>query len=84
MAKGTPQKAANGSNLNFEARPWATAYKMRGHNNVSEYKHVCLGLIFLKYISDAFEEKPEQLLFGSPIPRANGSSRTHRNAPMQP
>jgi len=32
--------------------------------DASEYKHVCLGLIFLKYISDAFEEKREQLLFG--------------------
>jgi type I restriction enzyme M protein len=45
------------SGLNFEAQLWAAADKMRGHMDASEYKHVCLGLIFLKYISDAFEEK---------------------------
>jgi hypothetical protein len=59
MAKGN-QKLSEGSNLNFEAQLWAAADKMRGHMDASEYKHVCLGLIFLKYISDAFEEKREQ------------------------
>ena len=48
----------------------AAADKMRGHMDASEYKHVCLGLIFLKYISDAFEEKREQLLFGFSDPRS--------------
>lgn len=43
---------------------------MRGRMEVSEYKHVCLGLIFLKYISDAFEEKREQLLFGFSDPKS--------------
>ena len=43
---------------------------MRGHMDASEYKHVCLGLIFLKYISDAFEEKREQLLFGFSDPKS--------------
>ena len=38
--------------------------------DASEYKHVCLGLIFLKYISDAFEEKREQLLFGYADPKS--------------
>ena len=38
--------------------------------DASEYKHVCLGLIFLKYISDAFEEKREQLLFGFSDPKS--------------
>jgi len=37
------------------------ADKMRGHMDPSEYKHVVLGLIFLKYISDAFEEKMMRL-----------------------
>jgi hypothetical protein len=67
MAKPTNQKQANGSALDFEAQLWAAADKMRGHMDASEYKHVCLGLIFLKYISDAFEEKREQLLFGLPL-----------------
>ena len=43
---------------------------MRGHMDTSEYKHVALGLIFLKYISDAFEEKREQLLFGFTDPKS--------------
>jgi type I restriction enzyme M protein len=72
MAKPTAQKKSNGndSGLNFEAQLWAAADKMRGHMDASEYKHVCLGLIFLKYISDAFEEKREQLLFGFTDPKS--------------
>ncbi|MDR6954737.1 type I restriction enzyme M protein [Ancylobacter sp. 3268] len=48
-----PSKAANG----FETTLWATADKLRGNMDASEYKHVALGLIFLKYISDRFEER---------------------------
>jgi type I restriction enzyme M protein len=70
MATGKAQKSANGSALDFEAQLWAAADKMRGHMDASEYKHVCLGLIFLKYISDAFEEKREQLLFGFSDPKS--------------
>ena len=58
------QARSNSSGLDFEAQLWAAADKLRGHMDASEYKHVCLGLIFLKYISYAFEEKREQLLFG--------------------
>src|SRR6478736_4193521 len=58
----SPQKQSNGANLGFEAKLWAAADKMRGHMDASEYKHVVLGLIFLKYISDAFEEKHSALL----------------------
>src|SRR3989454_8373659 len=84
MAKVNDRKEMNGSALGFEAQLWAAADKMRGHMDASEYKHVCLGLIFLKYISDAFEEKREQLLFGFSDPRANGSSKTNRSAPKPP
>ena len=70
MARGNSQKKADGSALDFEAQLWAAADKMRGHMAASEYKHVCLGLIFLKYISDAFEEKREQLLFGYSDPKS--------------
>ena len=50
-------KPANGSaNLGFEAKLWAAADKLRSNMDAGEYKHVVLGLIFLKYISDAFEE----------------------------
>src|SRR5947209_13950515 len=46
----------NGATLGFEATLWAAADKLRGHLDAAEYKHVVLGLIFLKYISDAFSE----------------------------
>lgn len=55
-------KPSNGANLGFEQKLWAAADKLRGHMDASEYKHVVLGLIFLKYISDAFEERHAELL----------------------
>jgi len=51
----------NGANLGFEEKLWASADKLRGHMDASEYKHVVLGLIFLKYISDAFQERFDAL-----------------------
>ena len=51
----------NGAIIGFEKELWAAADKMRGHMDPSEYKHVTLGLIFLKYISDAFENKFQEL-----------------------
>ena len=54
-------KNGNGGNLGFEDRLWKMADKMRGHMDAAEYKHVVLGLIFLKYISDAFQAKYEDL-----------------------
>lgn len=53
-----PKKENNGgANLGFEVQLFQAADKMRGSMDASEYKHVALGLIFLKYISDAFEAK---------------------------
>lgn len=49
-------KNGNGATLGFEEKLWAAADKMRGHMDPSEYKHVILGLVFLKYISDMFQE----------------------------
>src|ERR1700690_1618402 len=59
-----PNKAGKGNvaNLGFEEKLWAAADKMRGHMDPAEYKHVVLGLIFLKYISDAFTERHDRLL----------------------
>jgi hypothetical protein len=54
-------KNGSGARLGFEEKLWAAADKMRSYMDPAEYKHVVLGLIFLKYISDAFEEKHEQL-----------------------
>lgn len=62
----------NSSNLGFEATLWAAADKLRGAMDASEYKHVVLGLIFLKYISDAFEEHREKLVT---IPDADPEDR---------
>jgi type I restriction enzyme M protein len=47
--------------LGFEAKLWATADALRNNMDAAEYKHVVLGLIFLKYISDAFEAKHAEL-----------------------
>ncbi len=55
------EKKGNGANLGFENQMWAAADKLRGHMDASEYKHVVLGLVFLKYISDAFQAKYKQL-----------------------
>jgi type I restriction enzyme M protein len=52
----------NGAILEFEAQLWAAADKLRGHMDAAEYKHVVLGLIFLKYISDAFGELHTKLV----------------------
>ncbi len=52
----------NGANLGFEATLWAAADKMRNNMDAAEYKHVVLGLIFLKYISDAFDERHAALV----------------------
>ncbi|MEM4254479.1 MAG: class I SAM-dependent DNA methyltransferase [Candidatus Woesearchaeota archaeon] len=57
----TKQKNTSGANLGFESKLWQAADKLRSNMDAAEYKHVVLGLIFLKYISDAFEEKRKQL-----------------------
>lgn len=52
---------SNGANLGFEQKLWQAADKMRSNMDAAEYKHVVLGLIFLKYISDAFTEVYEEV-----------------------
>jgi type I restriction enzyme M protein len=62
-AEKTDDKArnGNGAKLGFETQLWAAADALRNNMDAAEYKHVVLGLIFLKYISDAFEERHAQL-----------------------
>lgn len=55
-------QASSGSDLGFEADLFKAADKLRGNLEPSEYKHVALGLIFLKYISEAFEVHRAKLL----------------------
>ena len=52
---------SNSANLGFEAKLFLAADKLRGSMDASEYKHVALGLVFLKYISDAFNTVYEKL-----------------------
>lgn len=51
----------NGATLGFEGVLWKAADKLRNNMDAAEYKHVVLGLLFLKYISDAFDERYKQL-----------------------
>ncbi|MHC9061193.1 class I SAM-dependent DNA methyltransferase [Nitrospira sp. CMX1] len=57
----TASKQDTGANLGFEAKLWQMADGLRNNMDAAEYKHVVLGLIFLKYISDAFEAKHAEL-----------------------
>ncbi|WP_282035010.1 type I restriction-modification system subunit M [Metabacillus indicus] len=52
---------ATTANVGFEEKLWLMADKLRGSMDSSEYKNVVLGLLFLKYVSDAFEEKHKEL-----------------------
>jgi type I restriction enzyme M protein len=59
-----PKPATSSSttaNLGFEAKLWAAADALRNNMDAAEYKHIVLGLIFLEYISDAFEAKHAEL-----------------------
>lgn len=60
MAKKS-KKQSTSANIGFEETLWLAADKLRGSMDASEYKHVVLGLIFLKYISDSFEEVFEKI-----------------------
>ena len=70
MARGKPRdrrgdaaaQTDGGATTGYEAKLWAMADALRGSMDAAEYKHVVLGLIFLKYISDAFEERHAAVL----------------------
>ena len=64
MAKKAAKKDNTNANLGFEAKLWLAADKLRNNMDAAEYKHVVLGLIFLKYISDSFEEHHSKLAEG--------------------
>ncbi len=60
--RGNSGSSSNGATLGFERELWQAADTLRGSMDAAEYKHVVLGLIFLKYISDAFERHRAKLL----------------------
>ncbi len=61
-AKTEKNQNGNGATLGFETKLWQAADKLRNNMDAAEYKHVVLGLVFLKYISDAFEEQRTKLV----------------------
>ena len=65
-ASGNGRAASNGANLGFEAQLFLAADKLRKNLEPSDYKHVALGLIFLKHISNAFEARRAALLAEDP------------------
>ena len=58
-SEGERTSSDHGATTGYEAKLWRMADALRGSMDAAEYKHVVLGLIFLKYISDAFEERRE-------------------------
>jgi type I restriction enzyme M protein len=66
MARPAKTKKSDSAtaNLGFESKLWLAADKLRNNMDAAEYKHVVLGLIFLKYISDSFEEHRAKLASG--------------------
>src|SRR5271169_6817967 len=78
----------NGANLGFEAQMFLAADKLRKNLEPSDYKHVALGLIFLKHISNAFEAR-SAARFSPRMPppprtRTSISPRTCSGCPRRP
>ena len=74
MARAKSKKTKDSTaHLGFEAKLWMAADKLRNNMDAAEYKHVVLGLIFLKYISDSFR--------GSTAQAACGRGRIRRGRP---
>jgi type I restriction-modification system DNA methylase subunit len=65
----------NGAVLGFEEKLWKAANKLRNNMDAAEYKHMVLGLIFLKYISDAFTEVYEEVKSDPEGSGSTGSSQ---------
>lgn len=64
--------------LGFESKLWEAADLLRNNMDPAEYKHVVLGLLFLKYIEDAFDERREQLRSAVADPNSVGHQRGWR------
>ena len=64
MPRARTKSTDSSASLGFEAKLWLSADKLRNNMDAAEYKHVVLGLIFLKYISDTFEDHRVKLAAG--------------------
>ena len=79
-------KAANRATVGYEAQLWAMADALRGSMDAAEYKHVVLGLVLLKCISDAFEEHHAKLEASrprAPIPKTRTSTVRTTSSPPE-
>ncbi len=71
MARGPGSKSTardTPARQTIEATLWSAADKLRGNMDAAEYKHVALGLIFLKYISDRFAERHAEIITDADTP----------------
>jgi len=75
------------TDLDYADTLWKSADALRGQVDAAEYKHVVLGLLFLKYISDSFEARRDELgrvywyfLGNSPRPRTSSAASSSRRA----
>ena len=73
------KKTEDTSNQSLESKLWATADKLRGHLDAADYKHVVLGLIFLKYISDRFAQRHAEILAEGSLAGGNGADPEDRD-----
>ena len=81
MARSKKSSSNSSANIGFEAKLWLAADKLRSNMDAAEYKHVVLGLIFLKYISDSFEEHHAKLsLAKASMPAQIPKIRTNTSA----
>lgn len=69
MARGKAKSSTTGANLGFEDKLWSMADSLRGSMDASDYKHIVLGMIFLKYVSDRFQERRLELTHEAADPR---------------
>ena len=66
VKKTSAPAGATSANVGYEARLWQMADALRGSMDAAQYKHVCLGLLFLKYISDWGGEQLQLWQYGAP------------------
>ncbi|MBU2802672.1 SAM-dependent DNA methyltransferase [Acidithiobacillus caldus] len=80
MPRGPAKKAkTEDTSQSLESKLWATADKLRGHLDAADYKHVVLGLIFLKYISDRFAQRHAEILSEGGLAGGNGADPEDRD-----
>jgi hypothetical protein len=75
IAKSSEKSTAH---LGFEAKLWLAADKLRNNMDAAEYKHVVLGLIFLKYISDSAIAETQSLHVPAAILHPRHAARSRR------